>query len=59
MLTKSVIKHFGSRAKVAQALGYSRQAIYRWGDTVPLPAQYRIQVATAGRFKVKSERVTG
>ena len=52
MLTKDVIKHFGSRAKLAEAIGYSRQAIYRWGRYVPEVAAYRIAAATEGRFVV-------
>ena len=52
MLTKDVIKHYGSRAKLAEAIGYSRQAIYRWGRYVPEAAAYRIAAASAGRFSV-------
>lgn len=35
MLTKSVIEHFGSRLKVARALGIQKAAVYKWGEMVP------------------------
>ena len=52
MLTKEVLKHFGSRAKTAEAIGYTRQAIYRWGKYVPEAAAYRIAEVSAGAFTV-------
>jgi DNA-binding XRE family transcriptional regulator len=52
MRTDHIIDHFGSRAKVAEAIGYSRQAIYRWERYVPEAAAYRIEAATKGLFKV-------
>ena len=61
MLTERVIEYFGSHAKVAAAIGYSRQAIYRWSKVVPEAAAYRIEACTRGKFKVdpKTYRRTG
>jgi len=50
MKTAEAIEHFGSRQKLADALGVSREATYVWGDTVPLLRQYQLQVITAGRL---------
>lgn len=55
MLTKDVLKHYGSRARLAAAIGYTRQAIYRWGKLVPEAAAYRIAAATGGRFTVNPD----
>ena len=52
MLTKEVLKHYGSRAAVAKAIGYTRQAMYRWGKIVPEQAAYRIEQDTGGKFQV-------
>ena len=55
MFTKDVLKHYGSRASLAAAIGYTRQAIYRWGKLVPEAAAYRIAAATGGRFTVNPD----
>lgn len=52
MLTKDVIKHYGGHAETAKRIGYSRQAIYRWGKLVPEAAAYRVEADTAGLFRV-------
>jgi len=53
MKTKSVLAHFGGHAKTASAIGYTRQAIYKWGDTVPEQAQPRVALASGGRFQAR------
>jgi len=35
MRTSDVISHFGSRPKIAEALGLSRAAVYAWDELVP------------------------
>lgn len=55
MLTKDVLKHYGTRAKLAEAIGYTRQAIYRWGRIVPEAAAYRIAAHSGGRFTVNPD----
>jgi hypothetical protein len=52
MLTKDVLKHYGTRAEVARKIGYTRQAIYRWKRIVPEQAAYRIERDTGGKFRV-------
>lgn len=51
MKTAEVIKHFGSVAALAAALGVRRQAIYQWGETVPEGRRYEIEVKSGGAFK--------
>ena len=53
MLKRDVLKYFGSVGKTAEALGYSRQAVYQWPRVVPVTAQYRLEVVTNGVFRVK------
>lgn len=45
------IKHFGSKTKLAAALGINPSAVTQWGETVPESRQYQIQVMTDGRLK--------
>lgn len=52
MKTADVIAHFGSRMKVAQALGYTKQAIYLWREYPPELVQFRLEVLTEGVLKV-------
>jgi len=43
MKTDHAISLFGSISKLATALGISVQAVYQWGDQVPLLRQYQIR----------------
>lgn len=47
----TVIAHFGGSAKVAAALGISRQAVYGWPEIVPPRRQYEIERITDGALK--------
>ena len=51
MKTQDVIDYYGSVAKAAEALGVTHQAIYKWGDEVPMTRQAHVQLATKGRVK--------
>ena len=56
MKKDKVIKHYGSAANAARALGISRQAIEQWPETVPYLRACHIQVATKGKLKVDPRR---
>lgn len=51
MLTKDAIAFFGTQAKLARALGITRQSLKSWGDVVPLARQYQLERLTDGRLK--------
>lgn len=51
MLTSDVIRHFGSKVAVAQAIGISRSAVGQWGDRVPPLSAAKIARATRGKLK--------
>lgn len=51
MKTKDIAAHFGSKTKLAEALGISPSAVTMWGETVPEGRQFQLQVLTNGRFK--------
>lgn len=53
MRTSAAIKHFGSPAKLAEALGITVQAIYQWGETVPKGREFEIHVLTDGALKAR------
>ena len=43
MKTQEAVNHFGSIRKLAEALGLSVQAVYRWGEDVPPLRMYQIK----------------
>jgi hypothetical protein len=51
-----VIEYFGGIKKLAQRLDVWPQAIYEWGDTVPLSVQYKIQVLSNNHFKADDKK---
>ena len=52
MKTLDAVKFYGSRQKLADILGISRQAVYAWGTYVARGAAYRLQVMTGGKLVV-------
>ncbi len=50
MKTQDAINHFGGRDALARALNIDRSATYHWGELVPEPRQYQLQVITAGKL---------
>lgn len=53
MKTQDAIDHFGSREALAKALDIDRSATHHWGEYVPEPRQYQLQVITAGKLVAK------
>ena len=52
MRTQEAIEHFGGATKLAEALGLTRDAIYKWGAYPPNETQYKIMVLSGGRLSV-------
>ncbi|HEJ1325755.1 TPA: Cro/CI family transcriptional regulator [Pseudomonas aeruginosa] len=53
-MTKSdAIKHFGSKSKLAAALGISYAAVQQWDEEIPMLRQYEIERITKGALKVQ------
>ena len=53
MKYEAVIEHFRSVKAVADALGISDKAVYRWQETgVPRGRAYELQAITRNRLKV-------
>lgn len=52
MRKQTVVEHFGSEAKVAEALEISRAAVWKWPDIVPEGSAYKLQVITNGALQV-------
>ena len=57
MKTLDAIDHYGSAQALANALGIARQAIYQWGDEVPVGRAYQIQVLTHGVLKAEPNSI--
>lgn len=55
MKTEEVVEHFGSKVKVAEALGCWHTTICAWGEYPPLGRQYQIQALTNGQLKAEPE----
>jgi hypothetical protein len=51
MQKETVIKHFGSAARVARALGVSRQAVHKWPDLIPELSALRLDRITEGKLR--------
>ena len=59
MKTESAVKHFGSKAALADALGIKRSAVSQWGDTIPQGRAYQIEVLTGGALKADPAPTSG
>ncbi|WP_406568202.1 Cro/CI family transcriptional regulator [Aeromonas caviae] len=59
MKTESAVKHFGSKAALADALGIKRSAVSQWGDTIPQGRAYQIEVLTGGALKADPAAKSG
>ncbi|MFY1054690.1 Cro/CI family transcriptional regulator [Ectopseudomonas khazarica] len=51
MKTKTAAEFFGSKKKLADALGISPSAVTMWGEDVPELRQYQIERITKGKVK--------
>jgi hypothetical protein len=61
MTLEEAIKHFGSQAALAEAIGKTSAAISMWkarGGVIPIDRQYQIQVASKGRLKADAQSTT-
>lgn len=56
MTTEQAINHFGSRDKLAKALGIWVSAVYAWGEYPPELRQYEIEVKTNGALKAEGNK---
>jgi len=52
---KTAVEHFGGVAALAEALKITPAAIYQWGQEVPAPRAYQIEVLTRGKLKAREE----
>ena len=52
MRTQEAIEHFGGVTKLADVLGLTRDAIYKWGQYPPMATQFQIMVLSGGRLSV-------
>lgn len=48
-----VVAHFGSKNKLAIALGVTPPAISKWKEYFPKGRAYQIEVMTNGKFKAR------
>lgn len=48
MKTRDAADHFGSKKKLAEALGIQPSAVTMWGETVPISRQYQLQIVSGG-----------
>jgi len=51
MKTEDVIRYFGSKSKVARAVGIRVPSIDDWRETVPWMRQIQIEKLTKGKLK--------
>lgn len=51
MNIEEAIDHFGSKTKIAEALGIHPSAVTQWGDVIPESRQYQLQVISGNKLK--------
>ncbi|RQO57565.1 Cro/CI family transcriptional regulator [Pseudomonas sp. KBW05] len=51
MNINDAIKHFGSKKKLADALGIRPSAVTQWGIDIPPVRQFQIQVISKNKLK--------
>lgn len=54
MKTTTAIAHFGSRAKLAKALGISNSAVTQWGKDVPPRRALELERLTHGVLRLET-----
>ncbi|WP_323115400.1 Cro/CI family transcriptional regulator [Pseudomonas guariconensis] len=60
MKTRDAANHFGSKKKLAEALGIQPSAVTMWGEFVPISRQYQIQILSNGKLVAEAKApVTG
>ena len=52
MTTQEAVNHWGGVTKLAEALGLTRDSIYKWGKYPPNETQYKIMVLSGGVLSV-------
>lgn len=52
MRKEEAVKHFGTAAALAEALGITPASVSEWGDIIPEGRAYQLQVITAGSLRV-------
>jgi DNA-binding transcriptional regulator YdaS (Cro superfamily) len=57
MTKEQAIRHYGTQAALARALGIHRAAINGWGEQIPLGRQYQLEVLTQGVLKADRPHV--
>lgn len=55
MTTDEAVAHYGSKIKLARALGCSPSAISLWGNRIPPLRQHQIQNLTGGALTLDPE----
>lgn len=55
MTTFDAMRFFGGASKLAEVLGLTRVAIYKWGTYPPNETQYKIMVLSGGRLAVTED----
>ncbi len=51
MTTNQAVKHFGTKSKLAIALGIKPEAVCQWGEKPPKLRQFELEILTDGRLK--------
>jgi len=57
MNTNDAVKFFGSKSRIAQILGISKQAVSNWKTSVPLRAALLLEQASYGHLKAEMPKL--
>lgn len=59
MKTLDAANFFGSKTKLAAALGIQPSAVSMWGEVVPVSRQYQIQILSGGVLTASGRPASG
>ena len=51
MIKQDVVDHFGNIVLIANALGMTKQAVSKWGKTIPMRRAFELERITGGALK--------
>ena len=57
MKKKEAVNYFGTPTKLAVALGIKPEAVYQWGEYIPVRRAYELQDITNGVLRVSRKLI--
>ena len=59
MTLNQVLRHYGTKAAAAKAIGQTRGSATKWDKAIPYMAQRKLEAASGGKLKTNEKLLTG